>query len=97
MQRVPQTSETYARMYAEGGLADPYSQAYKYSPFYPLFRRVYRELNRLGGQRVLDVGCGVGEFAALLQDRLTISYRGFDFNRIAVDYPRRHVIRLLAP
>jgi SAM-dependent methyltransferase len=66
------------------GPYDDYDRPYLDSHYYPLYKRVLDEVLRLGGHRVLDVGCGSGSFAQLLMDRSNLDYLGFDFSEVAI-------------
>lgn len=62
-----------------------YSASYRKSTYYPLFRAILRELTAIRPSNVLEVGCGSGVLAQMLQERLpSARYRGFDFSRTAV-------------
>lgn len=58
------------------------------SPYYRLFRRVTDIAVMKPIVSVLEVGCGSGVLAELLI-RNGMAYRGFDFNRIAVEKAKR--------
>lgn len=62
------------------------------SPYYPLFRRVAREVERRGLDNVLEVGCGGGALAELLRRQGT-RYHGFDFSPVAVAQAGRRLGR----
>ena len=88
-------SEQYDRIYASGGVERIYELPYQHSGYYPLFKEVHRALKRRGVRSALEVGCGTGGLANLLQDREPdIAYRGFDFSPVAV---QRASIRLGQP
>jgi len=89
-EKVAQTATTYDQMYESGGSGESYLQHYRHSPYYPMFNAVYKELKRHGGGNILEVGCGNGQFAALLQDRAQWPYRGFDFSKVAVGMARNN-------
>lgn len=82
---VEQTPETYDEMYREGGYAGIFGLPYKSSPYFPLFKYVLHELKRHNVKSVLEVGCGAGAFAHMLQENSDITYRGFDFSGTAVE------------
>lgn len=42
-------------------------------------------LQRDGAERVMDVGCGPGQFAQYLRSRLLIPYFGIDYSSVAID------------
>ncbi len=48
--------------------------------YYPLFRRVAKEIRCGGLTSVLEVGCGSGVLAQLLMKQDGLSYQGFDFS-----------------
>ena len=105
--RVPAVSETtvldrlenlreeapvdfYEGLYEEEGA---YDRPYQSSHYYPLFRTALAEVQRLGGQRILEVGCGSGSFAHLLFDRTELAYIGFDYAKAAVEKAKRRTRR----
>jgi len=91
------SAEEYDRLY--GGADDEdhdftaYDRQYWDSHYYPLYKAVLEEVVRLGGKRVLDVGCGSGSFAHLLLDRSDIDYFGFDFSAAAIAKARTRTAR----
>ena len=81
-------SEQYDQIYADGGAQKIYELPYQNSGYYPLFWQVARRLKEGGAGSVLEVGCGTGGLAYLLQQRSQIRYRGFDFSPVAVERAR---------
>jgi SAM-dependent methyltransferase len=61
-----------------------YDRAYWDSHYYPLYKKTLDEVLRLGGGKILEVGCGSGSFAHLLLDRSKLDYHGFDFSEAAI-------------
>jgi SAM-dependent methyltransferase len=59
------------------------------SPYYPTWTVVVDRLRRYGCQHLLDVGCGPGQFAALIHDSGFQSYTGIDFSNVAVQMARQ--------
>jgi 2-polyprenyl-3-methyl-5-hydroxy-6-metoxy-1,4-benzoquinol methylase len=43
------------------------------------------------GIRILDIGCGTGQFAEMLLDNGFSSYRGFDFSDVAIDIAKKRI------
>lgn len=67
-----------------------YQQHYLLSPYLMLWRFVYiRGVGRLREPKVLDLGCGPGQFAAMLRELGVLKYRGIDFSKTAVESGRR--------
>lgn len=67
-----------------------YQQHYLLSPYLMLWRFVYiRGVGRLREPKVLDLGCGPGQFAAMLRELGVPKYRGLDFSKVAVESGRR--------
>lgn len=84
LEKKPQVPQTYDAMFEIGGEAGVFDLPYKRSPYYPMFKAVRSSLMRRAPQRVLEVGCGTGPLAHLLQETTRISYQGFDFSDVAV-------------
>ena len=55
-------------------------QHYTQSPYYPLWAVIADRIARSEPTSVLDIGCGPGQFAALLQDKGLPQYLGIDFS-----------------
>ena len=88
MDKLPQTPETYDRIFAGGGQDGVYDLPYQRSLYYPLFAAVHRHLRRMNYPAVLEVGCGPGGFAHLMWDQGARNYVGFDFSSVAVEKAR---------
>jgi SAM-dependent methyltransferase len=58
------------------------------SSYYPTWLLVVDRLRRYGCERILDVGCGPGQFAQLCDDWGFQSYVGIDFSAVALDMAR---------
>lgn len=59
-------------------------------PDNPWHRLALRYLGDVAGLRVLEIGCGVGEFTRLLAER-GATVTGADISRVAVEQARREV------
>jgi len=85
MDKVVQSTAVYDRIFSEGGYQGIYDLPYRHSAYYPLFKRVLRELVRHGSKSVLEVGCGTGAFAHMVLEKSRLAYQGFDFSTVAVN------------
>ena len=66
------------------GSAELYRLHYSQSRCYGLWKRVLWFLRVFPSPRVLEIGCGTGQFAHLLWDEGYRDYHGFDFSTEAV-------------
>lgn len=66
-----------------------FNQHYSRSRYLPVWEAVIEELSDRA--RILEIGCGTGQFAALLHDRGFREYRGFDFSSSAIARARKTV------
>jgi SAM-dependent methyltransferase len=57
--------------------------------YYPTWLVIVDRLRRYGCERILDVGCGPGQFASLIKDSGFSSYIGIDFSQAATDMARQ--------
>jgi SAM-dependent methyltransferase len=55
------------------------------SSYYPTWAVVIDRLRRYGCRKILDVGCGPGQFAEVVADAGFTSYSGLDFSTVAID------------
>lgn len=61
-----------------------YAKHYTESQYYAVWTVIADRLERADVERVLDLGCGPGQFAALLHDRGVTAYRGLDFSATSI-------------
>lgn len=71
--------------------SEKYNQPYAESHYMPLWSEIAHRLQKRGFKRVLDIGCGPGQMAALLFDRGIESYIGLDFSIKAIEIAKRRV------
>jgi cyclopropane fatty-acyl-phospholipid synthase-like methyltransferase len=55
-----------------------------YLRYYPLFRKIVKNICLHGSRSVLEVGCGNGILAEMILQKSNAAYRGFDFSEIAI-------------
>lgn len=61
---------------------EKYNCHYTKSVYYPIWEKCLELLK--DKKIVLEIGCGVGQFANMLLDRIDINYIGFDFSEYAI-------------
>jgi SAM-dependent methyltransferase len=71
--------------------AQHYHQPFYLSAYYPTWTVIADRLQRYGARRILDVGCGPGQFAQLLYDWGFEHYIGIDFSSQAIEISRKLV------
>lgn len=67
-----------------------YNTARKYRRHYSgvRWRAMFEKAAQRCGQHVLELGCGVGQFAHMLYDKGWLFYRGVDFSPVAIQRAR---------
>ena len=78
-------SDVYDKAYRSGGAGGSYHKHYTQSFYYPSWlsiRPYFVLLNR--DTAILDIGCGVGQFANFLFDQGFCNYQGLDFSGEAI-------------
>jgi 2-polyprenyl-3-methyl-5-hydroxy-6-metoxy-1,4-benzoquinol methylase len=81
-----QTASWYDRAYKE---TESYHRHYTESEYYFLWSVLADRLARREIQRVLDLGCGSGQLAALLYQKKLPAYCGVDFSAQAIELARQ--------
>ena len=66
-----------------------YASHYTASSYYFVWTVLADRMARSGVARVLDLGCGPGQFAQLLADRGFTGYRGVDFSEVSIAMARQ--------
>lgn len=70
----------YNRIYDK---SDKYSQSYDQIIYYPIYKKIINKLNI--HDVIVELGCGVGHLAQMLEDNEYLHYLGIDFSEIAID------------
>ena len=65
-----------------------YHGHYSNSRYYGLHKRIYDLLTCGQDARILELGCGPGQFAHFLQDEGFTNYLGIDFSDVAIEMAR---------
>ncbi|UTR13711.1 class I SAM-dependent methyltransferase [Salipaludibacillus sp. LMS25] len=74
----------YDQIYKEGGHKKMYAKHYRYSPYLQLWEKSLDILKKIKEPRIIDIGCGVGQYANLLFDHDFFDYKGIDFSDEAI-------------
>lgn len=86
--RKVQGSEYYDNLFSS---SDVYNLHYKESPYYILYTQILQFIKKIPNARILEIGCGSGQFAHYLFDEGYKDYVGFDFSKEAIEIARRTV------
>lgn len=82
-------ADYYDASYVEGGHDGNYHKHYKESIYYDSWKSAIKYLLLLNRDvKILEIGCGVGQFANMLFDEGFTNYLGFDFSEEAVKYAK---------
>lgn len=83
---VEQSSEFYDHAYEQSGHWDKH---YTQSHYYPLWTVIADRILRERPKRILDIGCGPGQFACVLRDIGIPEYIGIDFSKKGIARARQ--------
>jgi SAM-dependent methyltransferase len=62
--------------------------------YYPTWLLIIDRLRRYGCRKILDVGCGPGQFSELVADSNFESYTGLDFSTVAIEMAQKRTPQL---
>jgi len=85
-QKAPKEADWYDDIYKQ-----PFDYQYHYtqSRYYFLWSVIGDRMIRSGVRRILDLGCGPGQFASFLYDKGLKDYCGLDFSQEAIAIAKR--------
>lgn len=86
--KAPMAPDYYDRIFSQ---VDDYKAHYTHSRYFVLWTQVIQYLRSVQGPRILEIGCGPGQFANYLYDQGFRDYHGFDFSPGAVEAARKTV------
>lgn len=87
----PDYSQEVSRFYYDAIYAQSktYQTAGEHSAYLPVWEKVVETLKREGVRRVLDIGCGPGQFAEYLIQKIpSLHYQGVDYSETAIEKAR---------
>jgi len=71
--------------------SEEYKLHYRESLYYVLWTQIIQFLKNIKEPRILELGCGSGQFAHYLYDEGFKEYKGFDFSPVAVNCAKKTV------
>jgi 2-polyprenyl-3-methyl-5-hydroxy-6-metoxy-1,4-benzoquinol methylase len=76
----------YDDVFDTGGSEEMYFLNYRDTPWYPVWTRIIEILKENNSSKILDIGCGPGQFAHCVLDGIdNIEYTGIDFSSSAIN------------
>ncbi|MCR6097562.1 methyltransferase domain-containing protein [Salipaludibacillus agaradhaerens] len=81
---MEKNNDFYDEIYKAGGHKKMYSKNYQHSPYIQLWEKSIDILKKMEDPRIIDIGCGVGQYANLLFDHEFFHYMGIDFSDEAI-------------
>lgn len=77
-------SYIYDQIYKTGGYNQAYFKHYSETPYIDMWNKALEIIIGLDNPKIIDIGCGPGQFANLLFDNGITDYKGIDFSREAI-------------
>lgn len=81
-------SVLYDDIYKGGGNNETYFKHYSETPYFELWCKAVQLIKKANHPKVIDIGCGPGQFANLLFDLGIIDYKGIDYSEEAIRMAR---------
>ena len=88
--RVAQHGERGAEWYdASFDASEDWSSHYTASEYYFLWSVIVDRIQAAGAKSILEVGCGPGQLASLIRDKVGCRYIGFDFSQRRIEHAQK--------
>ncbi|MBM7623040.1 methyltransferase domain-containing protein [Sporohalobacter salinus] len=82
-------ADFYNNMYSDGGYKKMYFKHYEETPYIEVWKRAVEIIDDILNPKIIDIGCGPGQFANLLFDEGVTNYKGIDFSKKAIELARK--------
>lgn len=79
----------YDTVYTAGGENKTYHKHYSQTPYIEIWNKALEIITQVKNPNILDIGCGVGQFANLLFDNGISNYTGLDFSTVAINLAKK--------
>ena len=80
----------YDQIYSSGGWQKQYHKHYSESYYYSGWKLALSWLNNNPNPKILEIGCGNGQFANMIFTNGITNYKGFDFSPIAIRMAKKN-------
>ncbi|MFE8696014.1 class I SAM-dependent methyltransferase [Cytobacillus sp. FJAT-53684] len=78
----------YDKVYKTGGSSRMYKKHYTQSIYLPIWKKALELIQNVKQPDIIDIGCGVGQFANMLFHNGLYNYKGIDFSKEAIRLAR---------
>jgi tetratricopeptide (TPR) repeat protein len=86
--RKEKSPSFYNRLFISGGWQKEYHKHYTKCNDYNLWKKILSWIKEVHNPKIIDIGCGPGQFANMLFDNGIIDYKGIDFSHEAIAMAR---------
>ncbi len=91
MSKREANARTYNAGYRKGGYNGMYLRHYTKTSYFRAWSHIIDSGWLHPKDKILELGCGPGQFAHMLKDRGFKNYTGIDFSRVAINQARKRV------
>jgi len=85
---IEKNSDFYDKLFESGGWNETYFKHYSETHYYKIWLKALELINRTTSPKIIEIGCGPGQFAKLLFDNNIDNYKGIDFSQEAIKYAK---------
>lgn len=85
---LEKNSDFYNALFESGGWNDMYYKHYSESHYFKIWLEALEKLKKISSPKIIEIGCGPGQFANLLFDNRLNDYQGIDFSSEAIKYAK---------
>lgn len=86
--KAEKKKEFYDHAYQKGGYNQMYAKHYRYSPYITIWEKAIELLKETEHPTLVEIGCGIEQFANMLFDHGFHQYKGIDFSDEAIRFAK---------